>query len=81
MAGARLAFAFAMLSRSAGTLRESGPANSQRFHQPNCRRIICRSGGGLCRIKPLTGRCAAIGGLEEADLLLDGIHGTTVDRG
>jgi carbamate kinase len=32
------------------------------------------------RFTERTGRRAAIGGLDEADLLLDGIHGTTVAR-
>ena len=32
------------------------------------------------RFAERTGRRAAIGGLDEADLLLDGIHGTTIAR-
>ena len=33
------------------------------------------------RFAERTGRRAAIGSLDEAALLLDGIHGTTVDHG
>ena len=59
IAGARTALALATLSKSAGSFCASGPASNHRFHQPNWRRIICRKGGGLCRIRPATCRCAA----------------------
>src|SRR5205823_12360172 len=51
-AGTRLALAFAMQSRSRGICNATGAASNHRFHQPNWRRIISRSGGGVCSINP-----------------------------
>src|SRR6266576_1342442 len=41
-----------MLSRSFGICAATGPASNQRFHQPNCRKIIWRNAGGLILHNP-----------------------------
>lgn len=59
IAGAVLRWPLARLSSSDGIDSATGVASSQTFHQPWRLRIMSRSGGGLVRITPATGRFAA----------------------
>src|SRR5204862_1121837 len=52
-------FAFSIESRSEGIREATGPARSQRFHQPYSRRTIWRSAGGFRMTSPAIGRRAA----------------------